>query len=112
MFSEIKCKLVSKLKCDCKERNEIEINSVKLFNELNEFFSNQVEKGLFSEIEVLSPYYSGYSVLKRKVIDWHATKWYKCNECGCLWEIKYPDFPAKGFVRKFIDGVYYSKDLE
>ena len=31
---------------------------------------------------------------------------YKCNVCGCLWEFEYPDFPAKGFVRKFENGKY------
>ena len=41
---------------------------------------------------------------------WYADKWYKCKCCGTLWEFRYPDFPAKGFVRKFEDGVYYLKD--
>ena len=31
--------------------------------------------------------------------------------CGCLWEFKYPDFPAKGFVRKFADGIYHQKEI-
>ena len=28
-----------------------------------------------------------------------------------LWEFKYPDFPAKGFVRKFSDGIYHQKEI-
>lgn len=75
------------------------------------FFSEQVDKGIFSDVEVAEPYYTGYSQMQKKEVKWYATKWYKCVRCGCLWEFKYPDFPAKGFVRKFEDGKYFAKDV-
>ena len=40
----------------------------------------------------------------------YADKWYKCKCCGTLWEFLYPDFPMKGFVRKFPDGKYRMED--
>lgn len=43
-------------------------------------------------------------------VKWYADKWYKCKDCGALWEFDYPDFPASGFVRKFDDGVYRPKE--
>jgi len=94
------------LKCDCYERNALEINSMKEFENLRDYFKVQVLKGVFSEVEVTEPYYIGYSELQKKEIKWYATKWYKCNLCNCLWEFQYPDFPAKGFVRKFVNGSY------
>lgn len=103
--------MVWKLKCDCEERYGIDINSSKTFEEIRTFFSEQVKKGLFLEIDPVEPYYIGYSELQKKNIKWYATKWYKCNNCGCLWEFQYPDFPAKGFVRKFKDGKYSVQDL-
>ena len=42
---------------------------------------------------------------------WYADKWYKCNVCGTLWEFRYPDFPTRGFVRKFPDGKYTGKEV-
>ena len=88
------------VKCDCNDRYDIEINSYRHFEELKEFFEIQVRKGVFTDILVSKPYFIGYSKLKEKEIEWYATKWYKCNVCGCIWEFNYPDFPAKGFVRK------------
>ncbi len=101
------------IECDCKERYGIKINSYKLFEELKNFFEEQVKKGVFNDIPVAEPFYVGHSELKEvkeiKEIKWYATKWYKCNICGCLWEFDYPDFPAKGFIRKFEDGKYISE---
>lgn len=45
-----------------------------------------------------------------RVKAWFAIKWYRCNVCGCLWELNYPDFSAKGFVRKFSDGIYKERE--
>ena len=84
--------------CDCDERIGIKISSWKQFEELKDFFQGQVRKGLFIEIPVEEPYYIGYSV-DGKAMKWYADKWYKCLECGELWEFVYPDFPAYGAVR-------------
>ena len=81
---------------------------MKLFKELKIFFSKQVNSGIFLEIPVEIPYYIGRD--EDGEMKWYATKWYKCLNCGCLWEFNYPDFPAKGLVRKFSDGVYYPKE--
>lgn len=97
------------VECDCKERYDIEINSYKLFEELKEFFEEQVRKGVLNDIPVTEPFHVGYSQVKNEDIKWYATKWYKCNVCGCLWEFDYPDFPAKGFIRKFENGLYTSQ---
>lgn len=100
------------INCDCHERIGIEINSYQLLLELKTFFEEQVKKGLFLELPVVEPYFQGYNLPPDKVKDeykWYADKWYKCKKCGTLWEIKYPDFPAKGFVRKFADGKYQMK---
>ena len=86
-------------KCDCNERIGIKINSYKQFEELKDFFEEQVEKGLFIEIPAERPYYTGYSV-NGNTMKWYADKWYKCLECGVIWEFIYPDFPAQGSVRK------------
>jgi len=95
--------------CDCKERVETKIDSMKLFDDLKAFFEKQVEKGVFSDVKVSQPYYVGHDVDGSEMM-WYADKWYKCNECGVLWEVTYPDFPALGFVRKFEDGKYHPKE--
>ena len=94
-------------KCNCDTRGETSINSHALFLELKAFFGENVRLGIYKEIPVKKPFYIGYS--KYDSIKWYATKWYKCKKCGCLWEFNYPDFPAKGFVRKFEDGKYYPR---
>lgn len=88
------------LKCDCKERCDAKINSYKAFIELKEFFEDQEKQKVFSDVKVNAPFYIGYSCLQKRYIKHYATKWYKCNVCGCLWEFQYPDFPANGHVRK------------
>lgn len=96
--------MVQVKKCDCDERTGIEISTVKTFEELKVYFNEQVESKVFEDIPVAEPFYVGNG--KFQSISWYADKWYKCNICGCLWEFDYPDFPAKGFVRKFEDGIY------
>lgn len=86
-------------RCDCDERIGIKINSWKQFEELKDFFDEQVKKGLFIEVPVDRPYYVGRSA-NGKAMKWYADKWYKCLGCNVLWEFVYPDFPAQGFVRK------------
>ncbi|MDR2977779.1 MAG: hypothetical protein LBV19_10920 [Streptococcaceae bacterium] len=91
--------------CDCSEREGVEINSYQLFLDLKAFFEGQTAKGIFEDIPVETPSYVGYSELSGPM-EWYAEKWYRCKSCGTLWEFQYPDFPAKGEVRKFSDGVY------
>lgn len=50
------------ISCDCDERIGIKIDSWKQFEELKEFFEEQVKKGIFIEIPVEKPYYIGYDV--------------------------------------------------
>ena len=98
--------------CDCDERIGVEINSYQLFIKLKSFFEEQTEKGFFVEIPVEKPYFQGYNLSPDVIKDeykWYADRWYKCTRCGILCEIKYPDFPAKGFVRKFEEGQYQPK---
>ena len=90
--------------CDCNERIGIEINTWKQFEDLKKFFDNQVRDGIFADIAVKLPFYVGYD--GERNMEWYADKWYKCNVCECLWEFIYPDFPAKGLVRKFPNGEY------
>ncbi len=100
--------------CDCDERIGIEINSFELYEELRKIFLNiKSKKVCFCDIPVESPYFCGYGLKPEEVKDefkWYADKWYKCKCCGTLWEFRYPDFPAKGFVRKFSDGKYRIKE--
>lgn len=88
------------MKCDCEERLGVEINSIKQNEELKKFFNDQVENGIFSDITVEKPYYE-WDDGKGKKVQWYADKWYKCNVCNTMWEFVYPDFPAKGFVKKY-----------
>lgn len=101
--------MVWEIKCECEERVETKIDSYTLFQEIKSFFKNEVKKGIYQDVPVQTPYYTGYSEIKNESVSWYATKWYKCNNCGCLWELNYPDFPAQGFVRKFVDGQYFSQ---
>jgi hypothetical protein len=89
--------------CECDNRIAIKIDSIKLFDEIKEFFQENVRLEIYKEVPVKSPYYIGNGDNGYE-LKWYAEKWYKCNVCGCLWEFIYPDFPAKGSVRKFKDG--------
>jgi len=93
--------------CNCAERTETKINSYSLFQETREYFEENVQNYIFSEIPVIEPYHIGKDHDAHE-IRWYANKWYICNVCGCLWEFNYPDFPAVGFVRKFENGNYVS----
>lgn len=101
--------MVWKLMCDCDKRFEVDINSQKLFFQLKKFFESQVKNGIFVEDEKKEPFY----VWKkgRREQKYYATKWYTCKKCGCLWEFEYPDFPARGFVRKYENGIYTGKKV-
>lgn len=100
--------MVYTVNCECDEMVGSEINSINLFNKLKAFFEDQVKRGIYKDNPVEAPFYVGKGASTK--IEWFASKWYKCNVRGCLWEFEYPDFPAKGFVRKFADGIYHPKE--
>ncbi len=87
------------VRCDCNEKSEININSLKYFEEIKIFFKEQIERGVFAEITVEKPYHIGHDI-NGKEMRWYADKWYKCLKCGIVWEFVYPDFPAQGYVKK------------
>lgn len=77
------------------------------------YFLEQVEKVIFLNIPVAQLYLCGFHQRQETIKDeykWHVNKWYKCKCRETLWEIKYLDFPAKSFLRKFEDGVYSHKE--
>lgn len=87
------------IKCDCNERVGIKVNSWKQFEDLKSFFKEQIQNGLFIEIPIEEPYHVGHGA-NGDLMEWYADKWYKCQDCGVVWEFVYPDFPAQGSVRK------------
>ena len=93
--------LVKKYGCECSERIAAKINSPKMSAEIKQFFEDGVKSGVFTASAPMKPFYR-YNDEKT-----FADVWYRCNVCGCLWEVCYPDFPALGFVRKFPDGKYF-----
>lgn len=91
--------MVRKIECACNLLDEeIEIKSLSDLNNWKEYFSLKVSENVFKEIVVDQPYYivKGTS----QTIEWYADKWYKCLKCNAILEVKYPDFPANGFIRK------------
>lgn len=99
--------MVRELECECDKRSEIDIHTRFEFLNIRSFFENEVDNDVFYEIKPEFPYYTWkQGVIEKK---WFATKWYKCKLCGCLWEFQYPEFPAKGFVRKFSSGIYVER---
>ena len=69
-----------------------------------DFFKLQTDLCIFEGLQPEVPYYTWQG--NGPAQKWYASCWYRCKACGCLWEVLYPDFPAKGFVRKFADGHY------
>lgn len=96
--------MVCRLKCNCNTCNEAAISTFKELKRFNSFFEKGIQEGYFVSQKPEAPFYV-YEDKNRKV-EWYATQWYKCNSCGCLWELEEPDFPANGFVRKFPTGKY------
>lgn len=97
------------VKCECNQLHETEINSWDLFQEIKTYFLKKEEEGLYENIPVTKPYYIGYSNISGEH-KWYADKWYKCNSCDTIWEIIYPDFPAKGKARKLTINGELDKD--
>jgi len=96
--------MVRKIECECADRHETKIDTWKLYQEIKDYFESQVELGIYENVPVSKPYCVGRS--KTDSLSWFADRWYRCGNCGCLWEFRYPEFPASGFVRKFPDGEY------
>lgn len=101
--------MVRKIECDCNERIGIEIDSYKLFEELKDFFSEQVAKGVFEDISNYDRIWHEHGGTEKNVYR-QTIKCYKCKACGRLWEFRYPEFPAPGKIKKYPDGVYSGKD--
>ena len=72
------------LKCDCMERFDTDINSLKLFEEMKSFCHNQVANGVFIEIPVSKPYHTGYSTLEQKELKWYATNGISVNHAAAF----------------------------
>jgi len=100
--------MTQEFECECLNRYPAEINSVAFFNEVKAFFEKQVSLGIFEDMPVTKPYYRWKT--KDRDVEWYADKWYVCSSCGCLWELQYPEFPAKGVVRKFVDGQFKEEE--
>ena len=98
---------VPQLKCECKTLHEWNISTSKELDETKSYFRTRTQSGLYTEVSVTEPYYSWRT--EKEYRKWFADKWYVCNSCGCLWEVVYPEFPAKGFVRKFSDEIYHER---
>ena len=96
--------MVCRLECDCKDRIGIQIETMKMFKEVKAFFDIQVNNDIFYEEKNKEPYRVWTDGVRVHYNT--ATKWYRCKVCGCLWEFEYPDFPAKGFIRKYSNGIY------
>ena len=100
--------MVRRLACDCKERIGIEVDSAKLFEELNAFFVKQVSDGVFEDISDYNRIWHLHGGTEKKVYR-QTIKRYLCKACGCLWEFRYPDFPALGQITKCPGGVQERK---
>lgn len=91
--------MVRRLECECAERFETKVNSYALFEELKDFFEEEVDKGIFEDVPILKPIQL-FDDHGNVVTQWYPEKWYKCKVCGQIWAFEYPDFPAQGNVYK------------
>ena len=96
--------MVRELNCCCSTLGDLYINSSNDFLNLKCLFDDECKNGRYKEMIPQQPYYTWTH--ECRTVKWYATKWYVCTICGCLWEFQYPDFPARGFIRKFPDGKY------
>ena len=99
--------MVRPVNCNCAELDSLTIDTYEQFERIKEFFKKCVERGTLVEIKVSKPFYTWSDGIH--TTKWYATKWYKCQTCGCRWEVAYPDFPATGFIRKFPTGRYFKR---
>jgi len=89
--------------CECKERYAADIDSYSLFIEVKSFLEGEFNKGVFVDVTKIKPLDFGKNEVGEQI--WYYTqRLFRCKSCGCLWAIKYPDFPEHGFVGKYPDG--------
>jgi hypothetical protein len=93
------------LNCECAERIGVTILSFSLFEEIESYFLEQVEKKIYADETDYSKVWHEHGGLEKRVFR-KTVKQYRCTVCGCLWMLEYPDFPAPGSVRKFQAGVF------
>lgn len=68
-------------KCCCNLISNQVIRTDIQFTQMKSFF----EKNEYKSMYVRRPYY--------------VDKWYKCRQCGRVWEFVYPEFPAYGHIK-------------
>ena len=87
-----------KRKCDCALWKNYKINSMRELEEIQFLLKMQIEKGIFCIVPVTRPYAIENSSLG--IREKYADKWFQCNRCGTVWEIKYPMSLDPGFIGK------------
>ena len=101
--------MVQALKCECSERYSVDIDSWKLFIEVKDFLDSGLENGLFKDVTVRAPLDFGKNEAGEQI--WHYTqRLFSCCVCGCLWALRYPDFPAHGYIGKYTEGTLDEKE--
>lgn len=93
------------INCDSEKRYGTEIISLKMFDEINDFFIRCCNNKIYKEKKIKKPYY-----LHNYFLRCYADKWYRCKCCGTLWELKFPDEKGGAWVRKFSNGKYRPYD--
>lgn len=73
-------------KCCCNLISNQVIRSSNQFTQMKSFF----EKNNYKSMMVRKPYY---------LFGCFADKWYKCRQCGRVWEFVYPEFPEQGHIK-------------
>jgi len=103
--------MVWKIKCECNERYSADIDSWKLFLEVRGFLEKGLADGVFKDATVIKPLDFGKNEVGEQI--WHYTqRLFVCRVCGCLWALRYPDFPAHGYVGKYPEGKLDKQDWD
>ena len=87
--------------CICNKLKDEKINTWEQYEQLQALFDEYEKNGELVTIPIEKPYYIGKSA-NGSVYEWYADRWYKCTDCGTIWEFVYPEFPAQGFVKRLI----------
>ena len=89
--------------CFCHERYATIIDSWALFLEVKDFLEGGLDNGVFEDTTKVKPYNWGKNEKGEQILH-YTQRLFKCKICGCLWALRYPDFPGHGFVGKYPDG--------
>lgn len=81
--------------CRCNDLSNLKIVRPSQLQCLIDFFSTYDDT--YYVIPVERPYYSGKNA-HGVVLEWYADQWFKCKDCGRIWELCYPDFPSYGHL--------------